>query len=956
MGRAVARALVVAGMFALLLPTAAYAQGASAVGEVIGTVTDPDGASLPGVTITIAGENLIQESRTLVTGANGVFRARNLRPGKYTVTVTLDGFRALQYEVQVRTGAAAELAVTMEVAGVEETIRVISETPLIETSNAQIQSSFNSELIESIPIAREFVAVGDLTPGVTDRGAYGAGGEVEGRYRRGSATNAYTINGVDVTEPDWGNTWVNPSIDTIAEIQVVGVGASAEYGNFTGASVNLVTKSGTNTLRGSLSYFYQNGGLRGENDQGVPEYALGPYNYDHQLTATLGGPIIRNKLLFFGAIGFSKVEQLPYDPDPFNEGIDENSLIFETTTRNSYQGRLDWLLNDRNTIGFMYNNDPANDRGLGQGPGTGPEIGSTVDVTSSSWLASWQSELGNNTFLDVRYSGYKGSNLAVPITCCDVVPFLDYVTGIQYETSGYFEDEGNDRHEAKVALTHYAEDFLGAEHDIKLGVEYEDTYSLYTGRYTGEYVGQVGIYPYYGYTYVYGYTYGSHINAEVKRFSAYVQDDIRVSNRITLNLGLRFDNPKMWDMWPVTSGEGPKRQMTDYKYLAPRIGASWDVTGDARVVAHGSWGRYFDKMLSYAPLRAAGDGYDAANYYATYTDVPWDPDNFDPDFWTSIAFLPENLVFDYATDPYDIDPDLEGGRTDVLNIGVEVEVANDWIVGLDWIHKTDSNMVVTVDRTPHDYEPFEYTDPLGGTQTLYSRTDDREEDFWVTNDDFFGRDHDLVTLSLDKRFGRSFGFHTSITYQDSRGNIENDINALWGEGSRASNPTNPNFAGHPYDFGPLRYNRKWQFKLLANYALPWGLHASGYLQSFSGRPWQPVVPVGRLPVDLNEPFMSSVKLESRGNRTVDAFTQLDLRLQKDIRFGSTGRRRIELVFDAFNILNASSSAPSGESWTNDRGVYQNVGAVFPITGEGAFGHPTSLIAPRQFRLGFRYVF
>ena len=175
-------------------------------------------------------------------------------------------------------------------------------------------------------------------------------------------------------------------------------------------------------------------------------------------------------------------------------------------------------------------------------------------------------------------------------------------------------------------------------------------------------------------------------------------------------------------------------------------------------------------------------------------------------------------------------------------------------------------------------------------------------------------------------------------------------------GVTASNPTNPNFNGHPYDFGPLRYNRKWQFKLVANYALPWGLHASGYLQSFSGRPWHPTISVLRLPEELNEPFMSSVKLEPRGNRTVDAFTQLDLRLQKDFRFGSTGRHRIELVFDAFNILNASSSTPSSESWTNDRGVYASVGSVFPITGEDAFGRPTALILPRQFRLGFRYVF
>jgi len=932
-----------------MLPAAAHAQGASAVGDITGTISDLDGAPLPGVTVTIEGENLIQEARSVFSGGNGVFRALNLRPGTYTVSVALEGFRTLQYEVIVTTGAVADMAVTMQVAGIEETVQVISVTPMIETTNAQVQSSFNADLIEAIPIAREFIAVGDITAGFTDRGAYGAGGNTEGRYRRGAATNSYTINGVDVTEPDWGNTWVNPSIDSIEEIQVVGVGASAEYGNFSGATMNLVTKSGTNSYRGSLSYFYQDGGLRGENDQGVPEYTRGPYNYDHTLTGAFGGPILKNKVLFFASIGYSTVERLPFDPDPHNTGVDPNTLTFETTARNNYHGRIDWLLNDRNTIGFMYNTDPASDRGLGQGPGTGPEIGASVDFGSSSWLASWQSEINDDTYLDVRYAGYKGNNRRAPITCCDVTPFFDYVTDIQYQTSGFLEDEENGRNEIKASLSHYAEDFLGVAHDIKVGAEYEDTWSLFLGKYTG--VGGaddswIGIYPYYGYTYVYGYTYSAHLDAEVKRFSAYVQDDIRVSNRVTLNLGLRYDNPKIWDVWDARNGTGPRNQLTDYSYLAPRIGASWDVTGDARVVAHGSWGRYFDKALTFGPIGAAGNGYDSANWYITYTDVPWDPNNIDPAFWESIAFLPENLVFDYGIDPYDIDPDLEGAHTDILNVGVEVEVANDWVVGLEWIHKNDKNMVVQVDRTTHTYQPFEYTDPLGGKQTLYSRTDSLEDDFWVTNDDFYFRDHDLVTLSLDKRFSRAFGLSTSITYQDSRGNIENNIGAVWGYGARASNATNPNFNGHPYDSGQLSYNRKWQFKLLANYNLPWGISASGYLQAFSGRPWTPTISAARLPQPLNEPFMFSVGLEPRGNRTRDPFTQLDLRLQKDITFGSASAHRIELVFDAFNIFNSNSTT----------GIHSGVNSVWPIQGGSSFAQPSGIIRPRQLRLGFRYVF
>lgn len=920
---------------------AAAPQGADAVGEISGSVRDPDGAPLPGVTATLEGEGLIQERVTTVSNANGVFRFRNIRPGAYMLTLSLTGFRTVEYQAQAKVGSATTVVVGLQLAGVQEAVMVVSEMPLIDIKKAQISNSFAEELIQNIPLAREFTVVADLTPGITDRGAYGAGGNIENRYRQGSSTTAYRMNGVDITEPDWGATWVNPSIDTIAEVQVVGIGASAQYGNFTGATVNLITKGGTNVFHGAVSYYYENDSLRGDNANGVPEYTRGVFDYSHDMSLSLGGPIVPRKLLFFSSFGYRKRSRLPF-ADP---SVDDDPRR-EKTTRHRYHGRLDWMLSDSTTLGFMFNSDPSTDRGLGQDPGAGPEIGYGVDFGSKSWLASVQSQLGDNTYLDFRYSGYRGDYLEEPITCCDITPIFDYSTDIQHGTSGFVLDEDNGRHEIDVSITHYADNFLGASHDLKIGAEYEDTWSLFLGAYTG--TGGIGIYSYYGYTYVYGYTYSAHLDMAVKRFAAYIQDDIQIGDRLNLNLGLRFDNPTIDDVYegpvdPTYFGPAP-RKLADFKNLAPRLGATFDLTGQAKYVAHASWGRYHEKALSFGPSNT-GAAYEAFDFFINVVDTPWNPDNIDFAFWESIAFLPENLEFTYSGPgpAYAIDPDLRQQKTDVFNVGMQVQLSNDWVIGVDYIHKRDDDMMITTDLAQHTYEPFEFTDSLGSTQTLYMRTDDNEEDWILTNDDYYFRKHDMVILSLEKRPSANFSFNTSLTWQKSIGNIENTVGAAWGFGAVASNVNNPNFDGHPYTVGRLTYDREWQFKLVANYRLPGGILAGAYYRYQSGRPWTPRIRKFRIPVDMDQPNIFSLRLEPRGSRRADALNQLDVRLQKTLNIGDN---RLELILDGFNIT--QSDTPTR--------IYTFINQKFPISGGSAFGKPSRIIAPRQLRLGIRFIF
>jgi hypothetical protein len=857
------------------------------------------------------------------------------------VTLDLAGFNTMQYEVVVNVGATTTVDAILELGGVEEHLTVSAQSPMIEIQSAQVSNSYSEELFTELPIAREFIVVSEFTPGFADRGAYGAGGNAEGRYRRGSATNAYKLNGVDVTEPDWGNTWVNPGIDTIDEVQVVGIGASAEYGNFTGAAVNIVTKGGTNVYHGTAAYYYQNGDLRSDNYGGVPEYKKGEFEYDHDVSFTLGGPIVQEKLTFFGAYSYRSESRQPWDPDPLNTGIDTAGLPLEQTRRHRIHARIDWLANDRNTIGFMYNTDPSEDRGLGQGPGTGPEIGYGVDFGSDSWLASWQAMAGENTYIDFRYAGYQGENIQLPNVCCDVTPIYDYNTDISYETSGWMVDETNARNEFNGSVTHYADDFLDSSHTLKVGAEFESTWSIWDATYSG--LGWIGMYPYGGYTYVYGYTYNAHIDAGVKRFSAYVQDDVSIGERLNLNVGLRYDNTSVNDRYDGPGGD-PKT-LAKFNYPAPRLGATFDVTGSGQYVAHASWGRFYEKALTYGIVGPAGVAYDAADYFITYTDVPWDPDNIDAEFWESIAFLPENLVFSYALTDYDVQDDLEGPKTDALNVGFEAELVPDWVLGVEYIHKNDNNMVTNLDRTPHDYVPVEYTDPdVGTTQTLYIRTDDRESEWYVGNNDYYFRKHDIAMVSLEKRWSRDFSFMTSLTYQNSRGNIENTAGVAWGWAVTESEATNPNYNGHPYSDGPLTYNRKWQLKVLGSYQLPWGILASAYWQQMSGRPWTPVRWFARLPFDLNDPLNRTIRVEPRGNRTRDALTRIDLRAQKDFEIGSSGR--FQLFVDIFNLTNSSSPT----------GIYSGLWSVWPLQGGSSFGQPSGIIAPRQIRVGAKFLF
>ena len=986
----------------LMLPAQVMAQGARSTGSISGQVTDADGAGLPGATATIEGDTLIQESVSVTTDLAGDFRFRNLRPGTYIVTVALTGFQSVAYNVPVSVGGTSSVIAQMELAGVSETVTVISETPLIDLESASLTTSYGSDLMENMPAPREFSEITNFAPGFADKGAYGAGGdhsEGSSTHRIGAATNGYRLNGVDVNEGDWGSTWINPNVDSIAEIQIVGIGASAEYGNFTGAMINMVTKGGTNEFHGTGSFYWENGSLRSDNSGGIIDLERGKFSYDREYSATFGGPIVRNKMLFFASaarqesLGSNVADQIWIDGGIAPEDAQQGNNVWRL------HGRLDYLINDRHTLGAMINHDPGGGSNESQRPGSPLIVGMDTSIETTTWLLSWQAQLGDNTFTDLRFAGYTGAFIRLPIKCqegppsanppgaqpgagtgCDVPDY--WFGGSRRLTRGFLEDEDNARKEITATVTQYVDNFLGAAHDVKVGIAYNDSWSSWISSYTGE--GGLYTYGYHGgYLYVYAYYYDVGLEAQIVRSSAFIQDNATPSDNLTLNLGLRYDRTNGYDR---TGGRGGERTdvsadwapagsglQTKYYNLAPRLGFTWDLSGDGRAVVHGSWGRYFEKVAIGHISRASGGAFRNELGYKSYASYFYDATDF---FDSSVdlanltdaqaialqdaTFVPANLRTQDAPQ-FPIPEDLHSLHTDVWNIGFEYEFVRDWVVGIDYIHKDDSNFFNYDDQIDHQFTAFDYTAPdtiladgstvTGQSQTLYNK-DTGFTDQVFTNSPYYIRTHDIVTLLLDRRrTGSGLNFSSSITYQNNRGTKENgDGQSVWGRGFDQED--NPNFNGHPFaESGPLRFSRAWSWKILANYRLPGDVLAGMYFNWASGRPWNLQQRNSRIGL-LNADYSNSA-IEQVGGRRWDSLKQVDLRLSKSFNLGDSSR--FELMLDGFNLLNDFSPTSVQERRDRTYNVHLD-SAGNRVSAVGSPRVASSLLPGRQFRLGARISF
>ena len=383
----------------VLLSTTAAAQTQITTAVIEGVVTDQSGAALPGVAVDVRNTDT-GFSRLLVSDHEGRFVALLVPPGRYTVTLKLAGFSTLvQENVQATVGQAVRLAPVMQVSRLNETVTVSAQTSIVDAGRTASATTLNETAIRSTPIlGRKFEDLLTLTPGVSI--VQGPDGdEITFAGQRGVFNNI-SLDGGDYNNGFFGEQMggqraaIDITLDAVKEFQVVATGASAEYGHTAGAIVNVITKSGTNDVHGSLFHYQRLEGLTSDTSDGKPLQDF----HREQFGGTVGGPITRDRTFYF--LAFEGIRENLLRPNlseaigtpcpvsaptlAANEalinsfgdcqrlalinffqttrGQDEGQPVQHTVNNNAMLGKVDWSVSPRHNFSASYNFDYSSNR------------------------------------------------------------------------------------------------------------------------------------------------------------------------------------------------------------------------------------------------------------------------------------------------------------------------------------------------------------------------------------------------------------------------------------------------------------------------------------------------------------------------------------------------------------------------------------------------------------------
>ena len=589
-----------------------YAQGTQ-TGSLSGTVASNDGASLPGVTVTISSPAL-QGERSTVSDATGAFHFRGLPPGTYKVRFALAGFGTIERSVAVALATPAVADASMSVATVEETIEVLGEAPSILTTTQVATNLKYEETVDKLAMNRGLAAIADLAPGLTDNGPNLGQISIGGAF---AYDNVFLLNGVDVNDNLFGT--ANPLVieDALQEIQVLTNGISAEYGRFSGGVVNAVTKSGGNTFSGSWRTDITNNDWQDESlvEKNAIERGTGQPHTDDTIflhTATLGGPVLRDRLWFFGAYR--------YDNAQTPNVMSVTGVPYTTLAKNRrYEGKLTGRIaaNHNVQVDYIKQTNADTDRAsLNTTVAMDTRVLVNRETPADLLVARYDGALSSNVFVEAQYSrkefGFRGTGgTSTEITDS---PFRTrggggIPNGNHYNAPYFSSLDPEDRNNRQFAgaLSYFLSTASTGRHDIKVGSEYFT--SSRTGGNSQSATGFVfsndilasggqpvldssgRMIPLFVPNVSQVTNFRSVQGAEIflNTFSIYLNDRWQLNDRWSFNLGARFERHS-------TDASQAQIASITSSAIVPRLGATFDVKGDGKWILQGTYAHYAGKV------------------------------------------------------------------------------------------------------------------------------------------------------------------------------------------------------------------------------------------------------------------------------------------------------------------------------------------------------------------------
>ncbi len=923
----------------LLGATQAFSQAQS--GNVYGKVTDEQGQPLPGVSVTLSGK--IAPLST-VSNSQGEYRFLNLDPGTYTLTHSLQGFSTVKRDgVIVNVAKNTELAFTMKLSNVAAEVIVTDEAPLLDTRKVSTGATISQVELSSIPTARDPWVILQSVPGVLmDRVNVGGNesGQQSNYVAKGSSGSASTwnVDGVNIT--DVGAVGSSPTyydFDSFQEMQVSTGGSDVTLVT-AGASLNMVTKRGTNDVHGSARVFATDKRWQADTDNAeatAQGFQRGNRIDDIQdYGFEVGGPVVKDRLWLWGSYGRNQINLRTPSSAAAPQGFSDK------TTLEDINAKMNGQITDNNSATLFYlRGDKIK---LGRNAGTTRPQETTWDQKGPSSLYKIEDShiFSANLFATALFSRVIGGFSFTPQGGSTPFAFRT-PDGVNHGTY-YFYESGRPQTQLSGSANAFARTGE-VGHEFKLGFVYRKapvTSNLAwphgfrsinrNPSASGASRSEVRIYK----------TMVAPIDSRF--YSGYLSDTLTIKN-LTVNVGVRYDNQAgnlaaatstanetFPDVFPSISQAEADAPFT-WKNVSPRVGLTYALGKNAadKTLIRASYGRFVDNM---------GGGnilFNSSTYYGymayRFTDLNGDrvAQRSEVDF--------NNIVYAYNVDPSNpaarspnrIDPNFKSPTTDEFVLGAEREVLPGIAVSVNGTYRKYRNFGWTpsyglVNGQMHVFTPSDFevagtvagTTPSGAAYNVpyygLKSTAPARVGRYLTNRPDYSQDYKGVELQITKRYSNNWSFRGSFSYNDwtqnvGAGAISDPTNqlstAIYGGNAGASSEDGGDvvFSGgvNSGAKGGIYINSKWQLNMNALYSLPLGFNVAA---NFFARQGYPRVFIDSS-ADAGDGFGArNALIQNVTAERHPTVTSLDFRVDKSVKVASLN---ITLSIDLFNAFNSN---------------------------------------------------
>lgn len=974
------RIALVAGLLTLAAIPAIAQEGIS---SIQGRVLDQQGGVLPGVTVVVTHE----ESgmfRQVVSNADGSYFVTGIRPGRYRIAAELAGFKKYdQPNVLLEVGKTASLDLTLEVGSLEEVITVTSAAPLVDLTSKEVGGNVSEgELTELPNPSRNALVLVGLMPGVVvTRGSLFASDNISVNGQS-NTNNNFMVDGAGNQDDYLGASYggqTRTALESVQEFQVLTGQFDTEFGRTTGAVVNAVTKSGTNTVHGSAVAVYTDASITAKDFLVKQKNLEKPQTNKVEWAATLGGPIVKDKAHFF----YSAERVILSDPRR-NTFAARPELDYATTQETrvwNHMFRFDHQINANNTWGIRHllEYSPTYNQIAGRITLAAKEDEKDFDRTT---VVTWNSVFSNTRFNTIRASatfednGFASTAYWAGTPQKDLPPRLNMLTFTDQQSSGA-GSRINAGYEFNETFSWFVPHKAGGEHQLKFGVQYvfgdialpseanrNGTFSFSTDRPFN--ATDPSTYPERFSIRVPENTNPYHKQHSVALFA---QDKWRIAN-LTIDLGLRYD----LEITPLEEQYNPffaaGKYPVDKNNVSPRLGFAWNPLGSTRSVMRGGYGLFYERtrLGATAPFVSPASAVFSDSFTVSFpTDradpgpskgtMPTDPFlvNGPVVNWALLSQMyPPGSINRNTSTVYLDNPDRAVPYIHQLSIGYQRQLGPQLSGSVDSIHSWTRDQFITFNLNPglrvdtSRTGKIVYTDLYNIASTLgispfvnqvLTRRNDGKGQFNGLN------------LQFEKRYANNWSARVSYALGYARGNFTSGNQTDTNSFQLLDDPR------LDLNEGPTSFDRRHNFVVSGRVEVPktHGLTVSGTYRWMSGTAM--TIQDTSVDRDRNGQLFDPLPAGDYCGVGQNAFCTTSVGgrngargpgfMQADMRFGYRSRPRKGTTLDAylevFNIFNQTN-------WSNPNGDRRQGDFLILTSLFGANGYP------RQGQLGVRLGF